>query len=411
MPASQSDEQPRVLLVITTKHIPIGLLVCAGLGLSLFVLRTYQKVYDPQYGWTELILFGSAFAKEELPRLQRVPHYLSSSPGTETGYDGQFFAQMALDPSLRDPAFDRALDEPAYRGRRIGLPAFAFAMAGAKPRRILQVYAVSNLFFWFVLLGALAVLFRPWTGQQILGLSAGLLSFGAIASMERSLVDLPAAALIFLGMALGSWPGTAAFAAAALTRETSLLAAIGSVHLRHPWATTGWKSTAGKLAVAVVPLFLWMAYVRHRFPGGMSAAGYGNFSWPLQAMFQQSFRDIRHLVLHGPGVTGRFEWWYASPQAQQVLGVTALLAQAIYFLWRRKMDAPLWRTGFCYVALWATMGPAVWNDVSQVARVLLPMTLCFYLLLARERPQWFWPFFVLGSLSVPYAVHDFWLFG
>ena len=77
---------------------------------------------------------------------------------------------------------------------------------------MIQAYALANLLFWFVLLGALSFLFRPWTWRHLLCLGTGLLSYGVIASMERALVDLPAAALIFAGAAIGTRAGAATLA-------------------------------------------------------------------------------------------------------------------------------------------------------------------------------------------------------
>lgn len=386
-------------------------LACVLVCLSAFVAHTYWDVYTPRYGWTKLILFGLQFNSVSLPRVQAIPRYEDPQPRGRAGYDGQFYAQMAVDPSLRDPAFDRALDTPVYRGRRIGLPAVAFALGSGNPARILQAYALSNLLFWFVLLGALVVLFRPWTPQQLLGLSAGLLSYGAINSMQRSLVDLPAAALIFLGMALGTWRGAACFAMAVLTRETSALAVVGCTHLRRVWLETEWQAVLGKLALSLGPLALWMLYVHWRFPAG-TGTGAGNFSWPFEAMFHAGSNVIRHWADARDSATigdNRAGWLKESRATQQVLAFLALLAQAVYFLVRRDINSRYWRTGICYLMLWLVLGPAVWTDLSQVARVLLPMTLCFYMLLAKERAGWFWLFFVAGSLSIPFGLHKFWL--
>ena len=134
MPATSIDEPPRVLMVITTRHIPHGLLLLMALCLSLFVLRTYYRDDDPRFGWTRMIFFGQNFAADTLPRLQRTPHYIHALTDSPGGYDGQFYAQEAIDPSLRDPAFDGALDNPAYRARAASAcPPYRFASAGANP--------------------------------------------------------------------------------------------------------------------------------------------------------------------------------------------------------------------------------------------------------------------------------------
>ena len=409
-PLIRRNESTRVLLSAGTRRIALAGLV---LLLSLFFVRTYTRVYQPEVGWTKLIVFGKVFADDAIPRLQRNAHYFDPTPGGRFGYDGQFYAQLAIDPSLRDPAFLRALDNPVYRARRIGLPAIAFCLGWGEPKRILQAYALSNLLFWFVFLGALIVLLRPWTGKPLLCLSGAALSWGVVASMERSLVDLPAAAFIFTGVVLSSWGGYAALAAAALTRETSIIAAFGMLDPRNPWNLTDWRRRLGMLAVALVPSVAWFMYVRHQLQSGQSAIGATqNFSLPLVAMgerFAAGWTEIaRNGFIGGPGHSP--VWFlYADLRLHALLTIATLFFQGLFLCLRPSWQSPVWRIGAGYLLLCAVLGAAVWDETSAAARVMIPLTTCFYLLLARERPGWwFWTFFVLGSLSVPYAVHDFW---
>ncbi len=405
----RNDPPPRAVPVeLVSRSRPLWLFGTA-LFLSLFVLGTYVRIYDPHFGWTKLIDFGSVFSAHTLPRLQHHTHYVMEGSGN----DGEFYAQMAIDPSVQDPAFDRALDTPAYRARRIGLPAISYALGWSRPARVIQAYALSNLLFWFVLLGALVSLYRPWTGKQVLCFAVGLVSFGSVTSMEHAMVDLPAAALIFVGLAVGRWGRHAAFAAAVLTRETSLVAALGCLNLRRPLADTRWKRELGLLALAVVPFALWMLYIRHRFDGLQGTTGSGNFAFPLQAIAARFASGIKAFADNGLGEaarTGPFGWLYLDESVHELLTLTALTGQALYFVLRRDVDSAIWRTGICYAALCCILGPAVWGSTFAAARVLLPMTLCFYLLIARERDVWFWPLFVVGSLSVPYGVHGFWVY-
>lgn len=387
---------------------PVALFIVA-VCLSLLVVGTYVRLYDPHYGWTKMINCGADFADQTLPRLRAHTHYVMEGSGN----DGQFYAQMAIDPSLRDPAFDRALDNPPYRARRIGLPAISFGLGWAKPARVLQAYALGNLLFWFVLMGALIPLYRPWTGQQVGCFAVGLLSFGSVTSMEVSMVDLPAAAMIFVGMTMKNWGRYATFAAAALTRETSVLAAFGCLDLRRPFTTAVWKRQIGLLALAILPLGLWLVYVGYRFHGLQSSAGSGNFAFPLQAMFGRlaiGVSDFATLGLDDAAKSGPFGWLYLDYRVHELLTVIAFFAQGLYLVLRRDYQSAVWRTGAIYLALCVVLGPGVWGSTFAAARVLLPMTLCFYLLLARERNAWFWPFFILGSLSFPYGLHEFWTF-
>ena len=410
MPAFQTDELVQPALLVTTRHARQVALLVVALSLNLFVFLVYQRVYDPHLGWTRLIMFGTRFADGSLPRLQRTPHYVDPSPNGLTGYDGQFYAQMAIDPSLQDPAFDTALDNPAYRARRIGLPALSFCLGGGKPRRILQVYAVANLGFWFLLAGVLAILLQPLTWRRVLCLVAALLGYGALTSMQASLTDLPAATMILTGALFASRGRYGVFAAAVLTRETSVLAALGFLEPRWPRRAAEWRRALGLLALAGVPFALWLVYVHHRFRAGHNAAvGSGNFALPLQAMCVRFAAGVRDWRQHGPGGPyGNFQWLYMDGLMHELLVIAALVFQGLYLVLRRDMASPFWRTGVCYLALGCVLGSAVWEATSAAARVLLPMTLCFYLQLARERPGWFWPFFVLGGLSIPQGVYAFW---
>ncbi len=413
MTATPPDEPPAAPPGFVRRYVVRALPFCVVLLLSAVVIRPYVKNYSPQFGWTKTICFGPFFAKTSLPRLQRTPHYTEDGPDASYGYDGQFYAQMALDPSLQDPAFDHALDTPAYRARRIGLPAVAFCLGAGKRAWVLQAYALSNLLFWFVLLGALCWLLKPRTGRELLCLSAGMWCYGAFASMERSLVDLPAAAMLFMGLVVGSWGRYGLLAASILTRETNLLATAGFLDLGRSWRAGGWKRSLIPLALAVVPFALWMAYVHHRFGHLDHSAGERNFAFPLQTMcavfshsiqqcFQEGFRQIF-------AYWWQFDWLYLNRDLHDALTIAAFWFQGLYLLVRWEVRSPLWRMGVCYLALAVVLGPAVWEDPSAAARVLLPLTLCFYLRLAREHVGWFWPFFLLGSLSLPYGLHEFWL--
>jgi hypothetical protein len=91
----------------------------------------YGTWCTPEHGCLALIRFGENFEARALPEVRALdPPALSP-----WGYDGQFYAQIALDPTLQNPDLERALDSPHYRARRIGLPALAalFGLGGSLP--------------------------------------------------------------------------------------------------------------------------------------------------------------------------------------------------------------------------------------------------------------------------------------
>ena len=405
-PSGKGDEPLTVVLLVNGRLVVCALLV-------LFVAQAYLRAYDPAFGWTRMIVFGGAYTAQSLPRLQKQPHFAETNQYGLYGYDGQFYAQLAIDPSLRDPDMARALDMPAYRARRIGLPAAAFVLGAAKPRRVLTAYALANGLFWLVLLVAFCRLLRPRTRGALLCLAAGTLCTGVVASMARSLVDLPAAALLFAGLAAGARGGGPGWlAAAALTRETSLLAVAGLWDGRAPWRDGSWKRLLGILAAATIPLGLWLIYVNAHL-GHDTAAGVGNFGPPLQAMGRRFVEQVQRCVAIGgyPFWSNVLwgDWIFTHYITFETVTLLALFFQGLFLAVRPDWRSPCWRVGVCYLLLGTVLGPAVWDDTSAAARVLLPMTICFYLQLAGERRGWFWPFFILGSLSWPHSLHSLWV--
>ena len=139
--------------------------VCTAVALAAVVLllASVARSKPSAHGFTEMIGFASP-GTGELPVLQALPHYRHPPWGS---YDGQFYAQLALEPLLRDPAIDRALDLPPYRARRILFSWTAWAIGLGRPQWILQAYALQNVFFWLVLAVVMTRWLRPDTPRGL----------------------------------------------------------------------------------------------------------------------------------------------------------------------------------------------------------------------------------------------------
>lgn len=112
------------------------------------VLFLAWNSYEPGNGFLSMIRFGSAFEHRQLPEIKTIAPPVNS----EFGYDGQFYAQMAIDPSLQHPGMSRSIDAGFWRGKRIGLSAIAYIFGLDQPQWILQVYALLNFAFWLGML-------------------------------------------------------------------------------------------------------------------------------------------------------------------------------------------------------------------------------------------------------------------
>src|SRR5262245_33172166 len=213
---------------------------CIAIALVLLFLAAVARSYHPGTGFTALIGFPTT-APNESPALQAVPHFRSPL----VSYDGQFYAQRALDPLLRDPDVDHAMDLAPFRARRILFSWTAYALGAGRPAWILEAYALQNVVCWLVL-AALLVRWFPLRGPRDLALwTACLFSHGLLWSVRFSLLDGPSLVLIVLAV-IAVERGRPLLSAAitgvsGLGRETNVLA-----FLAQPWprGARGWARGA-----------------------------------------------------------------------------------------------------------------------------------------------------------------------
>jgi len=357
----------------------------------LFFTALVGLKFDRATGFTALLHFGEPWATRSIPAVQSQP--IAISPQS-TGYDGQFYAQLALAPTLRDPALDSALDAPAYRARRILAPATAHLLGFGQPWLVLNLYALLNTVCWLALALLLwreiadssAAGFARWTGC--------VFSLGVLDSVRQSLVDLPALLLLVAAVRAhrATRPATAAttLALGHLAKETNLLASLALLS----WPPRIELRRAALLAATTLPLLAWGVYVACRFPAS-GATGLGNFTWPLLGAADQLALSIRQLT------AGNFDSRYLFA----ILGFGGLALQALV-LWRhRTPENPWWRIGAAYSVLLLFLGPWVWSGYWAACRAVLPLTLAFNLLLPTGRM--FWPLWIAGNLTV---LHGVWRF-
>lgn len=239
--------------------------------------------YSIEHSFLSMIYFGREFKANRLEEVNNVnPPTLS-----KMGYDGQFYAQIALDPFLIRNDLERALDDPAYRSRRIGLPLLAFCLGLGEPGWILQVYALLNVALWLLLLTALGRFIGYQNLKDVLLAIALLWSTGTLVSVARALPDLPAAVLGVLAIFLHQNWITAAFllGGSALFKETAALSFI-AIQYRDKRGGKGIKRIIISALIMLLPITLWVVYVQARMTTG-SLGGSNNFAFPLSGFVQK----------------------------------------------------------------------------------------------------------------------------
>jgi hypothetical protein len=344
-------------------------------------LTAVSRYYHPPYGFTAFIEFPAAAHEGELSAVRDASHYDSSSPG----YDGQFYAELAVDPFVRDPAIDRALDNPPYRARRILFSWTAYALGLGRPAWVLQAYAVQNVLAWLILAWVLCRWMPPRDARSFALWTGCLLAPGFLASVRYALPDGPSALIVALGVAAAERgrPILAAIGVglAGLARETNLLAASAlAPFLRR--SPRSWALVGACLILCALPLAIWLDYLRSIYRSRVFENS-GHLTVPLSGIVWKLGRmadDWR-----GAGVS--------LPAAATFTAVFGLFVQAGCVVWaigRAERRTPWVFVGASYVVLAALMHHVVWDGApGAFTRVLLPLTIgANVVLAATPRPAW-----------------------
>ena len=355
---------------------------------------TFAQFYLPGQGFSYLIAFGGKNEASRIAAMKGLNYYVQTD---SDGYDAQYYAQIAMHPSLRDPELRSAIDSLPYRARRIFFAATAHALGLGRPAWILQAYAVQNALCWLVLAAVLLHWFPP-TDWDRFGRWVGVLfSFGMCVSLRNALIDGPSLLLIAFGAMCVEkgrpWLATLILGASGLAKETNVLGAAALLRPEErPWRRWLWQ---GLLVVA--PLGLWLAYLQWTV-GPATDLGVRNFGWPLAAYVRKWGAVLPELF--------RAETWsYGLANAGafwSLLMVVALTVQLLFLLLRPRPREPMWRIGLSFAVLMVVLGDAVWEGYPGAAtRVLLPLQLAFNVLVPCGR-RW-WGVLLLGNATLFYA--------
>jgi hypothetical protein len=360
----------------------------------LFFVCVVALHYDRTTGFTRFICFGDRFTSTRLPEITAAHPFVFRN---NSGYDGQFYAQIAANPLLADPALGAALDSPAYRSRRIGLPWFAWLAGVGHTPWVLQAYALANVVAWL----ALAVLLLHWippvNATARLAWLGCLFGVGTTMSVERALTDVPAALLlataIFLAERGRRLAAGGSFALALLTRDMSVLGGCLLLPANREDPRAWLRATLVGVA-AITPFALWSFYVYLRFPG-VPGADTSNFALPFSAMFGMIDATYHAVPQRGWAIF-----------LVRMLSTCGLCAQCLSIVVsaRRDWRERWWRVGAAFALLFAVLGPPVWEDYEAAARAVIPMTLAFNILLVRDR-WWSFPLCLIGNLPLLHGVY------
>jgi hypothetical protein len=353
-------------------------LVCV---VCVLPLRYILNRFSPETYFTSLIYFGGDYYARAIPEVREIKPNLDPA----AGYDGQFYAQIAIHPSLRTPGLTEALDVPAYRAMRPFLPWLSYLAGLGCPFWILQSYALFNLLFWYLLVFGLLHYLRPVSHRDYLCILAACLSSGVLFSLQRALVDLPAATLCFFGASMAEEFAVVAIAAAILTKETYVLQVVERRFRRGE--TWGLAPAFTKYACILLPALLWHSYVHFTFGPAHFRT---NFGWPFSgylAAILEATKTLSHKHFSFFSITS-------------LLAPLSLLVQGFYLFWAPRCSSIYRRTGMAFAIGSIFLSSDVFVEQISYCRDLIPVSVAFNITLMQNNPYRFVHWFVAGNAGL-----------
>jgi hypothetical protein len=365
-----------------------------AIALVILFLAAVARFYHPGTGFTALIGFPPE-GQFESEALKRVPHYQHPAFAT---YDGQFYAQRALDPLFRDPTTERGMDLAPYRGRRILFSWTAYALGIGRPFWILQAFALQNVVCWLMVAAVLTRWLRPVTGRGLALWIACLFSHGLLWSVRFALLDGPSLLLTMIAVVAIEaghplW-SSSIVGLNALGRETNIIAVLAQPV---PRALRDWWRLLVALALAALPTLIWLDFLRAIYRS-TTLAGTNTVVLP-GAGIVASWRGA--LFALAPGAD-------AGRDAMPACMLLAICVQAAFVLVRRRDRLePWWRVAFGFAVLFLILDRSIVDPHNGgLTRVMLPLTVGFNVLLAKEpRPARFWAWFLAGNVHLIPALY------
>jgi hypothetical protein len=349
----------------------------------IIILLVLKGLYSTEYGFTEMLRYGEKFETSAFNEVKQVHRKIF--PGY--GFDGQFYANLAIDPTLTHKNLTAVMDLPQYRSRRIFMPLCAFLLGRGNPALTINAYALGNFIFWIGLCILVFYKIRPSNLQDYACTLMIIFSSGVVGSALLALTDMPSTVFLFAALIFPTfWP--LLFCCGILTRETTILftpvfLVIESLQKKRP------LSIVLKSVISITPAFLWYGYSMWRIPEPIFIEKV--YGLPFLAMFHR----LGSIAYHWPGT-------FYPHQLLYFLTAISLTAQCAYFALRRRLMDPIWLTGATSAFFFTVMGYASWMEYSWMLRYSLPMTFAFNLLLAKEDPRTFATWFPLGNIGCMY---------
>lgn len=375
---------------ITQKALLQIIFVCVLIAIPLRIVKNHYSAEDKFLG---LIYFGEKFEEHSLPEVKKIDPARSSP----YGYDGQFYAQIALRPTLQDPALVDAVDNIGYRAQRIGLPWLAYLLGAGQTFWVLQIYALLNIVFYLSLVGVLWKKIGFNNYRDCLLATSLLLTTGTLVCLSRALTDFPATSIGVMAMLVTSrWWWAAMFLSGASMIKDSSILSFAAIPLKRDSIPGDLKRLIAAGFIVCLPITLWVLSLSLRLPP-KDLSDVGILGAPLLGLAAKIFTELQSLpaLNFGLSVEAQIANWV------ELLCPLTLLVQAAYMICKPKLNSQFWRFGIGFAVLLLFLGEAVWEGHNAYTRVCLPLTFAFNLLIHEfEKGKSHLAWFIAGNLGM-----------
>lgn len=198
-----------------------------------------------------------------------------------TGYDGQFYYRLALDPfTQKQTDFGIRIDTPRYRHQRILYPLLAWFFSFGSPAFVTYALILVN-FLAVVWIGYSAGQYANLANRHALWGMAFSLYPGFLLTLSRDLAEIVEAAFVLAGVVALQQKrhsiASAMLSLAILAKETALLTAVSFITQRKYW----------KIVILPLAVYgIWQLFMNWWWGDVLVSSTSANIGWPFLGMVQ-----------------------------------------------------------------------------------------------------------------------------
>jgi hypothetical protein len=279
------------------------------------------------------------------------------------GYDGQFYQLIAHDPLLARH-YDRYIDAPRLRYRRILVPGLAHLLAAGRSAWIDQTYFTVSLLFVGLGVFAMAQLATREQRSTLWGLLF-LIAPATLTTLERMTVDASLAALSLSSLLAARaqrwfllW---LSLAGSALSKETGLLVPVAVM----VWLVRQKKlRLAAVLSSSILPVAAWDIFVQTHTTGEYSTSDF-------------HFITAYFASVATPLNPGFMPIAFGAATVAAVVAILWASVRSIHLAMRDRFHDLALLLCLCYsIIVLVFQNSGIWIEPNGFARVYSPLLLC-----------------------------------